>query len=342
MNIVAISTVKGRQQTWKFELSESKVLKIGRGWSNDIIIDDEYADPEHARISLGPNGSCLISDMDSRNGTLLDRKKVNSDQDLAFDSTISIGESTLRILDANAHVAPARKRDRLNALVQKLNSVSGFLIASVFLGVAMFVTVMLTADDGSSKQFTAAGLAGTVMFIFLWCLVSSLIGKMFRNSMQIRLHWVYICILTALCCIGVLFAEILRFNLNSELVDVITGYGLFIAFLWLALYGLFSLGTEMSGVKQVATATIFTLIPMSFILVFSYFKEEKEQWSNYALMDSRVESPLFAISSKVELDTYLTEVDSLFGKLDKDVIASAKHSDESTSPTHTIALSEKN
>ena len=98
----------------------------------------------------------------------------------------------------------------------------------------------------------------------------------------------------------------------------------------------------MSGVKQVATATIFTLIPMSFILVFSYFKEEKEQWSNYALMDSRGESPLFAISSKVELDTYLAEVDSLFGKLDKDVIASAKHSGESTSPTHTIALSEKN
>ena len=139
-----------------------------------------------------------------------------------------------------------------------------------------------------------------------------------------------------------MFAEILRFNLNSELVDVITGYGLCIAFLWLALYGLFSLGTEMSGVKQVATATIFTLIPMSFILVFSYFKEEKEQWSNYALMDSRVESPLFAISSKVELDTYLAEVDSLFGKLDKDVIASVKHSGESTSPTHTIALSEKN
>ena len=46
MNIVVVSSTGGRKQVQKVRLDEDRAITVGRAWQNDIVLDDEYVDPE--------------------------------------------------------------------------------------------------------------------------------------------------------------------------------------------------------------------------------------------------------------------------------------------------------
>ncbi|HEY1226492.1 MAG TPA: FHA domain-containing protein, partial [Ramlibacter sp.] len=43
-------------------------IRIGRGYDNDLILDDDYVAASHALIELDPAGRLLLRDLGSRNG----------------------------------------------------------------------------------------------------------------------------------------------------------------------------------------------------------------------------------------------------------------------------------
>jgi pSer/pThr/pTyr-binding forkhead associated (FHA) protein len=77
---------------------------IGRSESNQIYIDDQRASREHSRITEEPNGF-YISDLGSRNGTMVNGKRVTK-QKIADGDLILVGRTYMRF-KASSAVSPA-------------------------------------------------------------------------------------------------------------------------------------------------------------------------------------------------------------------------------------------
>lgn len=90
--IVVMDEDGGRAATHRL----TDALQIGRDASCDITLSDTYASQQHARIS-NRNGSWLIEDLGSTNGTYLNQRKVTVPTPLAPGDSIRIGKTVLEV-----------------------------------------------------------------------------------------------------------------------------------------------------------------------------------------------------------------------------------------------------
>jgi pSer/pThr/pTyr-binding forkhead associated (FHA) protein len=73
-----------------------KSLQIGRGESCDIRLTDTYVSTAHARIA-NRNGSWMVEDLGSTNGTYLNQRRVTSPAELSPGDRIRVGKTTLEV-----------------------------------------------------------------------------------------------------------------------------------------------------------------------------------------------------------------------------------------------------
>ena len=84
-------------------------IRIGRGYDNDVVVDDPYVDARHVRIVRDAANVLVAEDVGSVNGLYTDRSPRRVER-LVVDGNglIGIGRSYLRIREAGHDVAPAR------------------------------------------------------------------------------------------------------------------------------------------------------------------------------------------------------------------------------------------
>ena len=98
---------------------QSGVATIGRGYANDVVIDDAYVAPAHLRIAYEIDAAAVdaesehtpalwIADLGSQNG-IVDIANESSVKRMSVgdEALIRIGHTRLRIRRANFEVAPA-------------------------------------------------------------------------------------------------------------------------------------------------------------------------------------------------------------------------------------------
>jgi pSer/pThr/pTyr-binding forkhead associated (FHA) protein len=90
--IVVLDEEGGRSGTHRL----TDTLQIGRDASCEITLSDTYASQQHARIS-NRNGSWVIEDLGSTNGTYLNQRKVTVPTALAPGDSIRIGKTVLEV-----------------------------------------------------------------------------------------------------------------------------------------------------------------------------------------------------------------------------------------------------
>ena len=78
----------------RHELGEE--VTIGRAATCEITVDDNYASQIHARIS-SRDGSHVLEDLGSTNGTYLNRQKVSSASSLRSGDHIQIGSTVCEV-----------------------------------------------------------------------------------------------------------------------------------------------------------------------------------------------------------------------------------------------------
>ena len=72
------------------------ITTVGRSASNTIVVADDFASIEHARIVL-ENGDWWLEDRNSRNGTRLNEAKIEQRTILKDGDRIGIGEDSFRL-----------------------------------------------------------------------------------------------------------------------------------------------------------------------------------------------------------------------------------------------------
>ena len=79
----------------RIALADQPVL-LGRADSCTLVIDDDYASNQHARLS--PHGSdWFLEDLGSTNGTYLDRTRVTTPVKVAAGTPIRIGKTVIEL-----------------------------------------------------------------------------------------------------------------------------------------------------------------------------------------------------------------------------------------------------
>ena len=82
-------------------------LTLGRGLANDLILDDPYVDPAHARIAIDESGALRIEDLGSVNGIVTSDARSRSAIAVEPGTEVRVGRTTLRFRDPQEPVSPA-------------------------------------------------------------------------------------------------------------------------------------------------------------------------------------------------------------------------------------------
>ena len=90
----------------RFDRSE---ITIGRGYDNDVIVDDPYVAAQHVRIFRDESGRLVAEDLGSANGLYLEKSKGRCTR-VVLDGVqpIRIGQTLLRIRETSHAVEPER------------------------------------------------------------------------------------------------------------------------------------------------------------------------------------------------------------------------------------------
>ena len=72
------------------------VAASGRSADSGLVIRDDYTSTHHARLMLW-DGTWMIQDLDSTNGTLLSGKKVGAPTAVPLNTPVSIGTTTFEL-----------------------------------------------------------------------------------------------------------------------------------------------------------------------------------------------------------------------------------------------------
>ncbi len=85
-------------------------IRIGRGYDNDVIVDDPYVAPHHLRVFRDEDGRLVAEDLGSANGLYAgDGERREKRIAIDGDRLLRIGRTQLRIRESSHAVAPERK-----------------------------------------------------------------------------------------------------------------------------------------------------------------------------------------------------------------------------------------
>ncbi|HBC97961.1 MAG TPA: hypothetical protein DC034_14365 [Clostridium sp.] len=73
-------------------------ITVGRKNDNQLVLEDPYASGHHARIYIRNGKDCILEDLESTNGTLLNGKKLRGKHYLNSGDEIRIGNTSFKFI----------------------------------------------------------------------------------------------------------------------------------------------------------------------------------------------------------------------------------------------------
>jgi hypothetical protein len=147
--------------------------RIGRGYDNDVIVDDPYVAARHLRVFRDEAGQLVAEDMGSVNGTFLDGSKSRLAR-IVVDGTkpIRIGQTYLRVRATDHEVERERVARPERAMLPFLGAAA---LCGVALGIYMLkVWLSQTSEPRVSTYLTPSLtiIATVLVWAGLWALLS--------------------------------------------------------------------------------------------------------------------------------------------------------------------------
>lgn len=154
-----------------------RVVRIGRAYSNDVVLDDPYVAPEHLHIVRDETGALVAEDLGSANGLMADRGSVRARRlVLADDTVFRIGHTQLRVRTAGHAVAPERV---FGAAVRWWPALAAAGVAMLAVGAAM----LWLADYGEFRPANyVVPLLAMAVLVLVWSAVWSVVSRIFAGQ----------------------------------------------------------------------------------------------------------------------------------------------------------------
>ena len=163
---------------------------IGRAYENDVLLDDRYVDPVHARLVLGDDGTLMLEDGGSRNG-IRDAATGDPIGSVAVRSgmVVRLGDTRLRLVEPGHPVPAALREPRVGNLALALRRPG--LAWSVVLAGALVLAVggWLGSVGADWATELLVGVVAAMLLLALWAGAWAFASRIFTGHARFVAHF---------------------------------------------------------------------------------------------------------------------------------------------------------
>jgi hypothetical protein len=210
-------------------------IRIGRGYGNDVILDDDYAAPDHAVADLDAEGRLVLRDLGTRNGIALRGHRVQQVV-LDGDTVVRIGHTGLRVRPADFPVTP----ELPDRTFHRWEGVPPGLAGAVLVALAALLARWLGDTQYVEYSRYGAALAGGIGIALLWAGAWAFANRLFGRHARLGRHLFVVACGVAGVFAWALLAATLGYAYSAE---AFTHYGSHVATLIVAVTVYFHLCT---------------------------------------------------------------------------------------------------
>lgn len=205
----------------KFRASQ---VAIGRGYDNDVVLEDEFADSRHAVVRLFVGGRIEVEDLGTRNGTRVGEEKINRESTHAeLGTPITIGQSTVTIhspaeAEVEARDLPPDPRVRID-----YSRLPAWILTGLVVSYGAIGTWLSAVHEVSLAEVLGAAML-LAMLLLGWAGVWAVGTRVFSDRARFRQHLGFI---AAVALVVTPISTLLEWGiyaLNSEVVSLVSGF----------------------------------------------------------------------------------------------------------------------
>jgi hypothetical protein len=284
-------------------------VTIGRGYDNDVILEDPYVAPRHAVVERSTTGDLEVADAGSRNGLFragtrprLTRERVDTD------ARYRVGRTELRVR-TSSHPVPAELLERG----------SGRWWQAVTPTVAVVASAGMLFSNDWSATFERADPAKLVLppvilvlALFLWSGAWGLAGRLLRGEWRFAAHLTA----AALTVVAYFFVnnwDYLQFALSWPWLFY-PGLAVLGAFVAWGLWRHLSLVTRNPGWGVAVAAVAVTAVSVGSFALSSYVGRE-DDLTRMAYLKT-IKPPAVRLAKGREAGEFFREAERLKGELE--------------------------
>jgi len=285
---------------------------IGRAYDNDVIVDDRYVSPRHARILLAENGDVVVEDAGSTNGLFVaaSRERVERltcDRETAF----RVGHTLLRIRRPDDPVPPA--------LVEREPAVrtdSWTVSIAAFLGAAGLVILNHVLNSFERIQATqiAFGLCIAGLLILAWASGWALASRIVVHQARLREHMTVATLSTIAMMIADKALELGTFSLGLDDWTEWVVYVPFLVIFTFNLYGHLGLCTQSGPRRRARTAAMVAAVFVGFVAFSAEIADD--EFSVAPTPNASLKPPFFRLVGALSAEAFVLEARSLKEEVD--------------------------
>lgn len=158
-------------------------VRIGRGYDNDIVLDDPYVAPRHLRVFHGANGLLVAEDAGSASGLYTERG-IAGRGSIVLDgnSILRIGRTWLRVRESQYEVAP----EVISMPPTRVWPSAGVLVGALLAIEAISLWLGETAEFKVSRY--AIPLLTILLVVSSWAAVWAILCRIFAGRLRFARH----------------------------------------------------------------------------------------------------------------------------------------------------------
>jgi hypothetical protein len=310
MEIIIEEISRGNKLQQRHQLNKGRI-KIGRDYSNDIILTDPHICPQHIEISY-EEGQWVITDNNTVNGTFLEntKHKTADQHKVQNGDIISLGKSLLRIVFHDHDVAPTVPFSAFENLINLLRSPLALALSlAVFIAIAGGEVYLNNPIESNFSQLLVSAIGMCLLFA-MWPSGVALVSHLTKHDARIMAQLGVSFAIFNLMWISDFFENVIAFNTesNSIMVMLITVITIILAFtlFWLNSY----IGFHMTAKRRIITALSLTVLLFggSYLVTYS----NKPEFNPHPNYNSTIMAPNFLIAPSNSIDRFIEESNQLF------------------------------
>lgn len=235
--------------------------RIGRGYHNDIIIDDPYISPTHVELIVDGNNNVILNDCSSENGTFNTHPVQRVDTTLVQENQrIRIGHTDLRLRSPHFPVHETiRVRGKPRSATVRLAAYLLIPLMWLLVGsLLLWNTYLETVVDVTFNQVLYKALP-FLLFLPIWAFVWSIVSKIVTHRFYYLHHTVWVSLVLLVLILVESALQYIEFGTAIDsLTDRVTLFTdvMFIAILF---YGHLHYSTTYSRQRSAVIAIIIGL-----------------------------------------------------------------------------------
>lgn len=191
-------------------------VAVGRGYQNDLILNDPFVSPAHIIISE-VNEGWRVEDQGSENGVKYKLHSTGSrpDQLLSGDDII-LGRTRLRLYSPAHPVVDAHLLPTKASLPQVIASPVIAATVIVLVLAILIVNELLTASKQTGIDKLLASTLPTFLFALAWAGIWTFVGRVITHRASFLPHFIAALMLFLISMLTAIMSEYITYNLHDE------------------------------------------------------------------------------------------------------------------------------